>query len=158
LRKHLKERLPDHMVPATFVHLDALPLTPSGKIDRRALPAPDASAITTATYAAPRTPMEELVASTFADVLRVTRIGAHDGFFDLGGHSLLATQVVARLGRVVGVELPLRSLFEAPTVAAFAEYVESALRREGPPAPPLVRVDRNGALPLSVGQERLWLL
>jgi amino acid adenylation domain-containing protein len=157
LRAHLRGTLPEYMVPAAFVALAALPLNPNGKVDRRALPAPDYAAAE-ASYVAPRTPAEEVLAAVWAEVLRVERVGAHDGFFELGGHSLLATRVVSRVREVFGVELPLRTLFESPTVAGLADAVE-ALRRAGePPLSPVVPIDRTGALQLSFAQERLWFI
>ncbi|MEW5927747.1 MAG: non-ribosomal peptide synthase/polyketide synthase [Gemmatimonadota bacterium] len=158
LREHLRARLPEYMVPAAVVALETLPLTPNGKLDRRALPAPEAAAA--AAYVAPRTPAEEVLAGIWADVLRAERVGAEDDFFDLGGHSLLATRVVSRVREAFGVELPLRALFEAPTVAGLAERV--ALLRaggEGTQASPLVALPRDGSpLPLSFAQQRLWFI
>jgi amino acid adenylation domain-containing protein/non-ribosomal peptide synthase protein (TIGR01720 family) len=156
LRDHLLERLPDHLVPSAFVSLDALPLTPSRKLDRRALPAPPAQAEPEEAATVPGSPAEELLAGLFAEVLRVPRVGRHQHFFELGGHSLLATQVVARLRRALGVELPLRAIFEAPTVAALARRVE--LLQHALAAPPLVASPRGERLPLSFAQERLWFL
>jgi amino acid adenylation domain-containing protein/non-ribosomal peptide synthase protein (TIGR01720 family) len=159
LRAWLKERLPEPMIPAAFVTLAALPLTPSGKVDRRALPAPERGA--GATYVAPRGPIEEALAGIFAEALRlpVEQVGAHDDFFDLGGHSLLATQVVARVRTALGVELPLRALFEAPALADFAARAGAALEAgQGVEAPPLVPTPRRGPSPLSFAQERLWFL
>ncbi|MBV9108772.1 MAG: AMP-binding protein, partial [Gemmatimonadetes bacterium] len=157
LRAHLAGRLPGYMVPGAFVVMDAFPLTPSGKVARRALPAPAVTA--SAGDAAPRTPAEEIVAGIFATVLRVDGVGAHGDFFALGGHSLLATRVVSRIRQAFGVELPLRALFEAPTVAGLAARIEG-LRRTGEAsvAPPLVPVPRDGDLPLSFAQERLWFV
>jgi amino acid adenylation domain-containing protein len=124
LRKALLEQLPDYMVPAAFVPLDRLPLTPNGKIDRRALPNPEDGKLAGGkAYVAPRNPIEEKVAGIWQEVLQVERVGAHDDFFELGGHSLLATQVISRLRAAFQVELPLRSLFESPTVAGLAEAV-----------------------------------
>ncbi|HEX2095689.1 MAG TPA: amino acid adenylation domain-containing protein [Longimicrobiaceae bacterium] len=158
LRAYLRERLPEHMVPAALVVLDALPLTPSGKIDRRALPAPDTLPDGEGTVE-PRTPTEEIVAGIWADVLCVERVGIHDSFFDLGGHSLLATRIVSRVRSVLGVELPLRLLFEAPTVAALAAQVDRAADHVGgPPPPPVAPVPRDAPLPLSFSQQRLWFL
>jgi acyl carrier protein len=105
------------------VFLDSLPLTPSGKVDRRALPEPEWGAGDGAQWSAPRTPVEEVVASVWAEVLGAGRVGAHSDFFELGGHSLLAARMVSRLRDVFGVELPLRSLFESPTVAHVANYI-----------------------------------
>jgi amino acid adenylation domain-containing protein len=157
LRAHLRRSLPEHMVPGAFVRLDALPLTPSGKTDRKALPAPDSTSAEEHPAAA-RTPLEEVLAGIWAEVLRVEQVGAADNFFQLGGHSLLATVVVARVQEVFGVRLPLSALFKAPTVADLAAEVE-ALRRAGlPPLPPIVPVERDEALPLSFAQERLWFL
>ncbi|MBW3570023.1 MAG: amino acid adenylation domain-containing protein, partial [Gemmatimonadetes bacterium] len=157
LRAHLRASLPDYMVPAAFVALDALPLNANGKVDRRALPVPDFAAAEEA-YVAPRTLVEEVLAAIWAEVLRVDRVGVDDDFFASGGHSLLATRVVSRVRDVFGVELPLRALFEGPTLAELAERVE-ALRRAGLPVlPPVVPVERTGALPLSFAQERLWFL
>ncbi|HVG44058.1 MAG TPA: condensation domain-containing protein, partial [Longimicrobium sp.] len=157
LRAHLAERLPEYMVPSAFVALDALPLTPSGKTDRRALPAPDASAAQVEAFVAPRTPAEEILAGIFGEVLGVERVGALDDFFALGGHSLLATRVLSRVREALGVELPLRTVFDAPTVERLAVAVES-LRRGGTRAPALVSVPSDGAAALSLAQERLWFI
>ncbi|HST59700.1 MAG TPA: amino acid adenylation domain-containing protein, partial [Longimicrobium sp.] len=158
LRAALAGRLPEYMVPSAFVVLDALPRTGSGKTDRRALPAPDWTSANA--YVAPRTTAEELVAGIFAEVLRAGPVGAGDDFFALGGHSLLATRVVARVREAFGVELPLRTLFEASAVQAVAARVEALERAEtGMSAPPLVPVPRDGApLPLSFSQQRLWFI
>ncbi|HEU4452036.1 MAG TPA: amino acid adenylation domain-containing protein, partial [Longimicrobium sp.] len=157
LRAHLRQSLPDYMVPAAFVVLDRLPLTPNGKVDRKALPAPEYEAAEE-TYVAPRTPVEEVLAGIWAEVLRLERVGVEESFFDLGGHSLLATRVVSRIRAVFGVELPLRALFEGPTVAELARRVEEMRRAGLPVLPPVVPVERTGALPLSFAQERLWFL
>jgi amino acid adenylation domain-containing protein len=126
LRSFLQAKLPNYMVPSTFVMLAALPLTPNGKVDRRALPVPDQERpLLEEAFVAPRTPVEEALAGIWADVLGLTQVGIHDHFLELGGHSLLATQVIARLREAFQVELPLRSLFEAPTVADQAEYIET---------------------------------
>ncbi len=156
LRAHLRVLLPEYMVPAALVRLEALPLTPSGKLDRRALPAPEAEA--GAGYAAPRGATEEVLAGIWAEVLGMERVGAEDGFFDRGGHSLLATRVVSRVGRVFGVALPLRALFEAPTVRELAARIEAVRSAGTPPAPPMERVPRSGPLPLSFAQQRLWVV
>ncbi|MEW5927966.1 MAG: amino acid adenylation domain-containing protein, partial [Gemmatimonadota bacterium] len=156
LRAHVGARLPEYMVPAAFAMLDALPLTPSGKLDRRALPAPRWGA--EGAYVAPRTAAEEVLAGIWSEVLGVERVGVEENFFSLGGHSLLAMQVATRVRQALGVELPPRALFEAPTVAALSERVE-ALRSEGAPsAPPIVRVPRDEPLPLSFAQQRLWVV
>ncbi|HKV09555.1 MAG TPA: amino acid adenylation domain-containing protein, partial [Thermoanaerobaculia bacterium] len=148
-----------HMVPSTFVSLAALPLSPNGKVERRLLPAPEGErGPEDASYVAPRTPVEELVAGIWSEVLGVDRIGARDSFFDLGGHSLLATRVTSRLRRALGVDVPLKTLFEAPTVAELAAVLEKAGRQGRRPEPPLRPVPRKGALPLSFAQQRLWFL
>lgn len=129
LRACLKETLPDYMVPSAFVLLDNFPLSPNGKVDRNALPAPDRVRPELAhAFAAPRTPVEEVVAGTWAEVLNVERVGVDDNFFDLGGHSLLATQLISRVRESFQLELPLRTLFEAPTVAELAGRIEAAGR------------------------------
>jgi amino acid adenylation domain-containing protein len=147
------------MVPSAFVLLEALPLTPNGKVDRRALPAPVVDLAGTELFSAPRTALEELVSGIFGQVLRVGAVSRDANFFALGGHSLSATQVISRLQEALGLELPLRHLFDAPTVAELAGRIESLQREQGPRAPPLVPVPRDGAgLPLSFAQRRLWFL
>ncbi|HYR10120.1 MAG TPA: amino acid adenylation domain-containing protein, partial [Longimicrobium sp.] len=153
LREHLRGSLPDSMLPSAFVVLAAFPLTPGGKVDRRALSDPLWEAARE--YVAPRTPAEEILADIWSEVLGVERVGVHDGFFDLGGHSLLATRVLSRVRRALGAEVPLRALFEGPTVAGLAERVQSAPVSGEQPLP-LRRVPREGDLPASFGQERLW--
>ncbi|MFL5540370.1 MAG: non-ribosomal peptide synthetase, partial [Longimicrobiaceae bacterium] len=123
LRAHLRQSLPEHMVPAAYVCLEALPLTPNGKVDRKALPAPELGSAADR-YVAPRTPTEEVLAGIWAEVLRLERVGVEESFFELGGHSLLATRVVSRVRDVFAIELPLRALFESPTVAGLALQVE----------------------------------
>jgi non-ribosomal peptide synthetase component F/acyl carrier protein len=158
LRQDLRERLPDYMVPAAFVLLPALPLTPNGKVDRQALPAPEQQGGGKGSLA-PRTPVEEVLAGLWAELLGLERIGTADHFFDLGGHSLLATRVMSRLRGAFGIELPLRDLFEAPRLADLAARVEAALQAgSGSVLPPLAPVPREGALPLSFAQQRLWLV
>ena len=158
LRRFLKDKLPDHMVPAVFVLLDTLPLLSNGKIDQRALPAPDRTRPELdKIFVAPRTPTEELLAEIWAQVLDLERVGIHDNFFDLGGHSLLATQAVSRMRDAFQVDIPLRRLFEVPTVAGLAESIEAA-RQAGQnlSAPPILPVPRNGDPALSFAQQRLW--
>ncbi len=132
LRRYLRERLPDYMVPADFVQLGLLPLTPSGKIDRAALPAPDESRPELeVAYMPPRNPVETTTASIWCEALGLDQVGIHDNFFDLGGHSLMATQVIMQVNKTWNVDIPLRALFESPTVAGLsALIVQSPLRRE----------------------------
>jgi amino acid adenylation domain-containing protein len=157
LRDFLRARLPDYMIPAAFVFLDALPLTPNRKVDRKALPEPGREEPREA--AAPWTPIEELLAAVWSEVLATDRIGPEDDFFALGGHSLRITQVLARVREICGVELPVRSVFESSTLAGLAARIEEALRTgASAAAPPLVRVPRGGSLSMSFAQERLWFL
>ena len=158
LRKWLGGGLPEYMIPAHFVLLDSFPLTPNGKINRKALPAPDAKLGSGERYVAPRTPAEEQIAAIWAKVLRIEQVGVNDDFFALGGHSLLATQVISHVRQWAGVELPLRFLFEAPTVAQIAERIEQLKAGAKDQAPPIVRVPRGETAPLSFAQQRLWFL
>jgi len=160
LRPYLRERLPEYMVPAAFVLLDQLPLTVNGKVDRRALPAPEAQRPDLeAGYVAPRSAVEKVLGEIWASILGVERLGVHDNFFDLGGHSLLATQVVSRVRHAFSIDLPLRKLFEEPSIAALAKIVEAVLiGEERLPAPPLCAAARDGDLPLSFAQQRLWFI
>ncbi len=158
LRGFLKEQLPDYMVPADLMVLEEMPLNPNGKIDREALPS-EADGRPQARLTIPRTLGEEIVASIWSDVLGIEQVGVHDNFFDLGGHSLMATQVNSRIGRAFGIELPLRIVFESPTVALLSARIESDLTKERPPQPePPSPVDRSRSLPLSFSQQRLWFL
>jgi acyl carrier protein len=130
LIKHLRGLLPGYMVPAAFVFHDALPKTPSGKVDRRALPAPGPQAASTACFLAPRTPVEEQIARSAAELLGVQRVGVHDDFFELGGHSLTAAQLVTALSVSFGVEIAVQDMFVNPTVEHLAALVEAELRRQ----------------------------
>ncbi|HEU4557489.1 MAG TPA: amino acid adenylation domain-containing protein [Longimicrobium sp.] len=156
LRDALSGRMPDYMVPTAFVALPSIPLTPNGKVDRRALPAPDAAS--TDEYVPPRTQSETSLAALWAQVLGAERVSVEDDFFLLGGHSLLATQVVSRIRQAFGVELPLRAVFEAPTIRRLAARLDVLRGRTDPPLPPVLPVDRAGALPVSFAQERMWFL
>ncbi|MBV9789285.1 MAG: amino acid adenylation domain-containing protein, partial [Chloroflexi bacterium] len=157
LRAFLQQQLPEYMVPSAVMVLDTMPLTPNGKIDRKALPAPDSSRpILDDTLVPPRNPTEELIASVWSAVLGINPIGVHDNFFALGGHSLLATQVITRLRQILGTDLPLRTLFEAPTIAEFAEQLRADRDDNAVPLVAVPRDDRR--LPLSFAQQRLWFL
>ncbi|HEX8436630.1 amino acid adenylation domain-containing protein, partial [Archangium sp.] len=155
LRAFLQSRLPEYMVPAAFLVLEALPLTPNGKVDRKALPEPEDRGSEQA-FVAPLTPTETVLAELWAQVLSVPRVGRHESFFELGGHSLMATQVMARIRGAWGVELPLRAMFEAPTLEALAARIDQAKSGPGRKVPALEPVRRDGPLPLSFAQQRLW--
>jgi acyl carrier protein len=158
LLEHLRRRLPEYMVPGAIVVLDEFPLTENGKVDRRGLPAPE--------YGEKRgeeergkTPIEEMVMGIWREVLKVERMGVEESFFELGGHSLLATQVMSRVRKAFGIELPLRVLFEGPTIREMAEQVEQGLGRgEKREAPAMVAISREQRLPLSFAQQRLWFI
>ncbi|MFE8600248.1 amino acid adenylation domain-containing protein [Archangium violaceum] len=159
LRSSLQQRLPEYMVPSSFVHLPALPLTSHGKVDRKALPAPDSRPELSQSFLPPRNDIERTLSSIWAEVLHLERVGVLDNFFELGGHSLLATQAISRIRTAFAVELPLRDLFDAPTIAALAPRIHAALQsRQGFKAPPLLPVPRTGRLPLSFAQQRLFFL
>jgi amino acid adenylation domain-containing protein len=158
LRAHLKQSLPDYMIPQAIVGLEALPLTPNGKIDRKALPVPEGRP-EGLDYVAPRTPVEETLAGIWAEVLKIDRVGVHDNFFELGGHSLLATRVTALVRERLGVELPIRDLFRTPGLGELAGQVEDLLREgAGLSLPALTAQARPERIPLSFAQERLWFL
>jgi amino acid adenylation domain-containing protein len=157
LQAHLRLLLPEALVPAAFVILPALPLTPAGKVDRLALPAPE-TAVTVADDA-PRTPAEELLAAIWTEVLGIESLGVRDSFFALGGHSLLAVRVLSRVREAFGVDLPMRALFAAPTIRGLARAVETALKTgEESLLPPLASGPQDGRAPLSFPQQRLWFL
>jgi amino acid adenylation domain-containing protein/thioester reductase-like protein len=160
LRQFLKQKLPDYMVPSSFVILDALPLTPNGKVDRRSLPAPDRTIRNLEPdFVSPRTQVEEVIAKIWLEVLRSQQISVYDNFFEIGGHSLLATQVISRIRDTYQLDLPLRRLFDAPTIAGFAESIEAQLQQNAEwQTPAIVPVTRNQNLPLSFAQQRLWFL
>ncbi len=154
VREYAAARLPDHMVPAAVVVLDALPLTPGGKIDRAALPAPDYPVAGGAGTRGPARAREEILCGIFAEILGVPAAGAQDSFFDLGGHSLLATRLVSRIRSVLGAETDIRMVFEAPTLAGLAARLEQA----GPARAALAPRERPARVPLSFAQQRLWFM
>ena len=155
LRAHLRGTLPDFMVPSLFVSLDALPLSPNGKLDRKALPDPT-PADDEGSGVAPTTPTEELLVSLWSGVLGRASVGVHDDFFALGGHSLAATQLLSRVSEALRVEMPLRALFEAPPPARFAERVEGVRVRERAVLQPAPRASGSTEFPLSYSQQRMW--
>ena len=179
LRSFLKQKLPDYMIPSAFVVLDALPLTPNGKVDRRGLPKPDTNRPDSeADYVAPQTDVERTIAAVWEEVLHLENISIHDNFFEIGGHSLLATQIISRLRQILQMDLSIRTLFTAPTIASFAEYCETIQgklpepqtrsftpqsqsqipERKAENLSAIKPVGRTENLPLSFAQARLWFL
>ena len=155
LRSQLSTVLPEYMVPSAFVTLESFPLTPNGKLDRKALPAPDQTAVVSAEYQAPVGQMEREIAQIWQTLLGLPRIGRHDNFFELGGHSLKAVMMISRLRQALGVEVALASLFAWPVLAEFAEVVREGVRSV---LPPITAARRDQPLPLSFAQQRLWFL
>jgi len=159
LIRHLKRRLPEYEVPSALVVLDSIPLTANGKVDLEALPEPPSRTYNVEwSYVAPGTEVEIRLAQIFAEVLRAEMVGVHDNFFDLGGHSLLAVQVISRVRETFGVEIQVRELFEAPTIAGVAKNIERESRVEREAALPLRPAPRDELLPLSFAQQRLWFV
>ncbi len=159
LRQFLQGKLPAYMIPSSYIMLEEFPLTPNRKIDQKALPIPDdINQISNKTprYIPPRTVTEEIVAGIWAEVLNLQQVSIDDNFFELGGHSLLATRVNSQVRQAFAVELPLRSHFEKPTITELAICIETATRKSV--APPIEPVPREGNLPLSFAQQRLWFL
>jgi amino acid adenylation domain-containing protein len=157
LRTHVGAALPEYMVPAAFVRLEEFPLTPNGKLDRKALPAPPAEAYAREAYEPPQGSMETALAAIWAELLQVERVGRNDHFFALGGHSLLAVRMMSRIA-ALGVDVPLSALFAAPTLKAFAEAVDQRLSLGAVALPDITPAPRDEALPLSFAQQRLWFL
>ncbi|WP_122710475.1 non-ribosomal peptide synthetase, partial [Pseudomonas viridiflava] len=155
MRAHLQASLPDYMVPTAFIELKTLPLTANGKLDRRALPKPERSALFGMNYEAPEGEFEVALAEIWAEVLQVERVGRHDHFFDLGGHSLLAMRMVSQVRQQLGVELPLGELFALGELAAVAAALSGVARSE---LPSILPVKRDQPMPLSFAQQRLWFL
>ncbi len=156
LRRYLSEKLPDYMVPNNFVMLDRMPLTNNGKVDRKALPEPDT--LRPESYVAPRTDIEQQLSEIWSSMLGVERIGVNDSFFEMRGNSLLATQFVSTVREQFRIELPLRVIFDSPTIAGIAEYIEATAQHEKSSAPVIAPVARDRALPLSFAQRRMWFL
>src|SRR5579864_3627140 len=158
LRQYLQERVPEYMVPAVVVELEKLPLNANGKIDRRRLPEPEWPGGEQEAVR-PRDVTEELLCGIWEEVLRIERVGVGDNFFQKGGHSLLAMQLISRIRKALGVELPVQEIFEAPTVGGMAERIRSKRSQGvGQVVPAIVRVDRERPLPLSYAQQRLWFI
>jgi amino acid adenylation domain-containing protein len=155
MRDYLALQLPEYMVPSAFVQLAQFPLTPNGKLDRKALPKPDAHAVAMQAYEAPQGAIEPVVAGLWGELLGIERIGRNDHFFKLGGHSLLAVRFLSRLQSTLGVSLPLATLFSQPTLAALSER---AAESGSQALPPIARTSREGPLALSYAQQRLWFL
>jgi non-ribosomal peptide synthetase component F/aryl carrier-like protein len=155
LRAHLLSLLPEYMVPAAYVPLESLPLTSNGKLDRKALPAPDGGAYVSREYEAPADEMERALASIWRELLNVERVGRNDDFFEIGGHSLLAMGLLSRVRDALQVEVDLNELFSHPTLREFARALKTSSRST---LPPIVPVDRSESIPLSFAQERLWFL
>src|SRR2546423_7660843 len=155
LRRHLTEKLPVYMVPAAYVHLEQLPLTADGKVDRKALPAPPEDAPAERKYEPSEGEIETAIAEIWAEVLQVERVGRKDNFFELGGRSLLAVQMIARLRQVLGVEVGINDLFARPVLSDFVSAVESARQSQ---LPTIKREERGEYVPLSFAQRRLWFL
>jgi amino acid adenylation domain-containing protein len=160
LRAHLQKSIPDYMVPSAFVALDRLPLNPNGKVDRKALPEPrDERPEMEKEYVPPRSATEAALVWIWCETLGVQRVGVHDNFFELGGHSLLATQLISRVRATFQLEVPLREVFQQPTVAGLAAAIERARDKDTPDAGPSLKpVQRTADLPLSFAQQRLWFL
>ncbi len=159
VREWASGQLPEYMVPSAFVLLDSIPVSPNGKVNRRALPQPEMAHETAGEYVAPGTETEKSIAGIWSAVLHLTRIGSRDNFFALGGHSLLATQVLSRIRQTFDIDLPLRAIFEAPTVAELAKRCEAAGRAKlGQDLPRITQTPRDVAIPLSFTQQRLWFL
>jgi hypothetical protein len=163
LKRHVRERLPAHMVPESILLLDEIPVTVNGKIDRKRLPSAPAGRRMEQESAASRTLIEEMVVGIFGETLKRNQVGIYDNFFEIGGHSLLATQVISRVRNAFGVEIGVKSIFEEATAKGLAGRIEKEMSAgKKTPAPPLVRVDREGEkagrFPLSFEQQRLWFI
>lgn len=158
LREFIKIDLPEYMVPNAFICLSELPLSGNGKLNRKALPAPDLSAFQRHDFAAPRSNMETHLAEIWSSILNIEPIGIHDNFFELGGHSLLAAKLVARLRDELSLSVPLRHVFDFPVLQDLAQKLEHSHEKEHNPLPQLTQADRQQALPMSAAQKRLWVI
>src|SRR5947209_4230661 len=158
LRTYLKTKVPDWMVPSAILLIEQMPMTTNGKVDRKALPAPAASLLPEKHFVAPHTFIQELLAGIWMQVLKLEKAGIHDNFFESGGHSLNATQVISRARNIFHVELHVHDLFTFPTIAGLSGIVAEKLSDNKLQVPPLQRVVRSGALPLSFAQQRLWII
>ncbi|MBN4003641.1 non-ribosomal peptide synthetase [Nostoc sp. LPT] len=159
VRCFLESKLPNYMVPSAFVTLEALPLTPNGKVDRKALPIPDLTQVSSSQMLAPSTPIENLLTGVWAEILGIDKVGINNNFFELGGHSLIATRVISQIRQVFQIELPLRYLFEKPTIAGLAKEIEKAIKVDsGIESTKIEWIKRSPELPLSFAQQRLWFL
>ncbi|MBE9103653.1 amino acid adenylation domain-containing protein, partial [Nostoc cf. edaphicum LEGE 07299] len=159
LRDFLESKLPSYMIPGAFIILEALPLTPNGKVDRKALPIPELTQISSSNIILPSTPIENLLAGIWAEILGIEKVGIDNNFFELGGHSLIATRVISRIRQVFQVELPLGYLFEKPTIAGLAKEIEKAIKIDSADeVTNIERIVRSPELPLSFAQQRLWFL
>ncbi|MEH2171962.1 non-ribosomal peptide synthetase [Nostoc sp.] len=162
LRQYLRQKLPEYMIPNAFIFLAEIPLTPNGKVNRRALPTPENTHLETSNFVAPRHPVEEVLAGIWTQVMGVKQVGIHDNFFELGGHSLLATQVISRIAKTLQVNIPLQSLFEFPTIAELAKNIQQTSYQGISAITPVPRDACGGRshcnFPLSFAQARLWLL
>ncbi|WP_071189198.1 non-ribosomal peptide synthetase [Trichormus sp. NMC-1] len=159
LRNFLKSKLPNYMIPSAFVVLEKIPLTPNGKINRRGLPAPERIQQSEANTSLTLTPVQEMLAGIWADILDIKQVGIYDNFFELGGHSLLATRVISQIRKAFQIELPLRCLFASPTVSELAKEIEKATKAELKLNLPTIKpASRSEKIPLSFSQQRLWYL
>ncbi|MBT6048445.1 MAG: amino acid adenylation domain-containing protein, partial [Candidatus Scalindua sp.] len=158
IRKHLSLKLPDYMIPSHFVELEKLPLTPSGKIDRKALPEHGDQCSTSSVFTSTGTPTEDVIRSIWSTVLKREHMGINDNFFELGGHSLKATQVISRIHDFFHIDLTVRVMFEAPTIAELARHVDKTVINNRSNIPPLTKASRERELPLSFAQSRIWFI
>ena len=159
LREFLASKLPSYMIPSTLVNLETLPLTPNGKVNRKALPSPELTQVSSSNIVPASTPIENLLAGIWAEILGIEKVGIDNNFFELGGHSLIATRVISQIRQVFKVELQLRSLFEKPTIAGLAQEIEKAIKSDsGISTTTIEKVSRTEKLPLSFAQQRLWFL